>query len=76
MYTDVLFPGMSMQTHILFSYFYNSKRSLKRQRVFMEYIRLFVDHCEKNYYLNCFKIAEKITFKRKIRLQSIIRKYM
>lgn len=42
----------------------------------MEHIRLFVDHCEKNYYLICFKIAEKITFKRKIRLQSIIRKYV
>lgn len=51
---------MSMQTHILFSYCYNSKRSFKRQRVFIEHIRLFVDHCEKNYYLICFKIAEKL----------------
>lgn len=42
----------------------------------MEHIMLFVDHCEKNYYLICFKIAEKITFKRRIRLQSIIRKYV
>lgn len=43
----------------------------------MEHIRLFVDHCEKDYFLIiCFKIAEKITFKRKIRLQSIIGKYV